>query len=258
MQITYNDITIPFFDFDEMPNKVLLALSGGLDSASLFYLICTHFPEIEIIPWNGRNVNAPKDTEAAQNIIEWMKEQFPNVTIQNLEVRDFDDQDESLFHLVSEKIIDPNDHVYFKLNEIQALKVFKNDEFRNDLINQYQVSYSANGMTGNPPIIEMQKHRLFLESCEARRTITGGDSFEFKTKENKSYQPFANVDKKFIADIYRQHNLMQTLYPLTRSCVGDIISTNNFTETCKSCFWCYEKRWAFKDLYKEVFGVRYE
>ena len=59
------------------------------------------------------------------------------------------------------------------------------------------------------------------------------------------YRPFVNVDKKFVADLYKQFDLMDDLFPLTMSCIGFDYQTNYFTEPCKKCYWCHEKKWAF-------------
>lgn len=56
------------------------------------------------------------------------------------------------------------------------------------------------------------------------------------------YTPFVNLDKKEIAEIYREHNLLDTLFPLTRSCVK---KTNDFTTHCGECWWCKERVWGF-------------
>ena len=50
-----------------------------------------------------------------------------------------------------------------------------------------------------------------------------------------------NQSKKFIASIYKEEGLMEELYPITRSCVNNPNQTNNFTEWCWQCFYCYEK-----------------
>jgi hypothetical protein len=56
---------------------------------------------------------------------------------------------------------------------------------------------------------------------------------------------YANVDKKFVAGVYKENGLMDTLFPLTGSCVGTAKQTDNFTKECRQCFWCHEKKWAF-------------
>lgn len=60
--------------------------------------------------------------------------------------------------------------------------------------------------------------------------------------------PWAMVDKRFVLDIYKQHNLLNTLLPLTRSCEGDVVQTENFTKICNTCWWCEERAWALKQI----------
>jgi len=60
--------------------------------------------------------------------------------------------------------------------------------------------------------------------------------------EENIFTPFINLDKREIAEIYKKHDLMQTLLPHTRSCVFE---TNNFEQVCGECWWCKERAWAF-------------
>jgi hypothetical protein len=57
------------------------------------------------------------------------------------------------------------------------------------------------------------------------------------------YQPFVNKDKKTIADIYKQLNLMETLFPVTRSC--EQIGKLEYYDHCGKCWWCEERQWGF-------------
>ena len=50
---------------------------------------------------------------------------------------------------------------------------------------------------------------------------------------------------------YKENNLMDTLFPITRSCVGTAKQTRNFTVECHQCFWCHEKKWAFDLKWEE-------
>lgn len=56
------------------------------------------------------------------------------------------------------------------------------------------------------------------------------------------YTPFINHDKRDIAKLYREHGLIETILPLTRSCVQP---TQDFTKVCGKCWWCKERAWAF-------------
>lgn len=60
-------------------------------------------------------------------------------------------------------------------------------------------------------------------------------------KNTKLKSAWRLVDKKFIAYQYEKFGLMDTIYPLTASCVSP---TDN-GDPCKKCWWCKEKYWAF-------------
>ena len=58
------------------------------------------------------------------------------------------------------------------------------------------------------------------------------------------YYPFTNHNKKKIAQVYIEENVME-LFDLTRSCESfDLINT----EHCGRCWWCQERFWAFEKL----------
>ena len=81
MQITYNDKTIDFFKFPV--EQVVIALSGGTDSAAVMFLICKHFPNIEVIPYSCQDVYNPYDIQAAEKIVKFMQDKFPSQNIQD-------------------------------------------------------------------------------------------------------------------------------------------------------------------------------
>ena len=59
--------------------------------------------------------------------------------------------------------------------------------------------------------------------------------------------PLINLHKKSVADLYKQFGLMDSLFPVTRSCENpDPLKTNNFTTHCETdCWWCWERQWGF-------------
>lgn len=245
MNITYNSVTIPFFEF-ELPSQLVISLSGGLDSAALMYLTCTHFPEIEIIPVTLSDVNGGPDAVAAANITTWMKSEFPAVTIRDLQTFNFNDKDESIVtNAECDQLISDFPDQYDAGNRGSASKSIQIDRIMQGVSSSYT---RVNGMTLNPPIEEMKSiNQYFYDQSERRRDAGEHNEtvFAHPVDGNRLYQPFGNVNKKFVADIYAQHNLMENLYPLTKSCVGTAGQTLNFTKECHDCFWCYEKSWAF-------------
>lgn len=240
MQITYNNTTINFFDF-EHPEQILMTLSGGLDSASLMYLICKHLPQVEVIPFTARDVKATKDAESANDIVSWMQQKFSSVKIHDLSVYDFDQEDRSL---VTESEIDQaikDNSKWRGLEKDSISKTLQLNSICKKIKNLYPDAVRCDAMTANPPA-EIMQTMGFYNIAERRR-----DSSQLKNQlpNKRLYKPYVNVDKKFVADVYVQNNLMHDLFPLTRSCVGRAEHTDNYTRECHSCFWCYEKKWAF-------------
>jgi hypothetical protein len=256
MLLTYNNQTIELFDVIKVPNKLVLGLSGGLDSASLFYLLCTYYPQIEIYPFVGRDIYAPFDATCSNDITSWMQEEFPHVKIHELYEFDFDDLDPT-----ETAEVEKMDPAYLAgFNTIRGvvkpiILSAKTLAYRKTIAGDGLV-LKIGGTTSNPPISEMKKCHNFYDRSEKRRNIFKSEAhlsnkyrvpnqpIRFSDDKN-SYNPLLFVDKKFVAGVYEEHNLMESLFPLTSSCVGTKSETDNFTRVCKTCFWCNEKYWAF-------------
>jgi len=239
MQITYNDKTIDFFKFPV--EQVVIALSGGTDSAAVMFLICKHFPNVEVIPYSCQDVYNPYDIQAAEKIVKFMQDKFPSQNIQDLIKRNYDDRNEALYPAAEEAI--KNDPSFSTMTAQQVSKSLQLSAVRDELRNRYPNAYMINGMTRNPPIEDMKKHPIMFHMAETRRNQN--DKQRNTRGPRRSYLPFANVDKKFVAAVFKENNLMDSLFPLTRSCVGDEEMTDNYSQECHECFWCFEKAWAF-------------
>ena len=95
------------------------------------------------------------------------------------------------------------------------------------------------GETANPPkqVTDEFKHQQGPVEQERRnplitREIQPDDTIIF---------PFTNLDKRAIAQIYRDENL-QELYALTISCES-LIDLGPIH--CDDCWWCEERKWGF-------------
>lgn len=240
MQLTYNNQTINFFD--KVPDKILLSLSGGCDSASILYLICKHFPKMEVIPFNCLDIHHPFDTQCARDVLSWIKTNFPNQKIKDLETYEFDDLDPN-YEEDAKKYMKDNPYMFRRVRGV--VKVMKMREIHLKLNKKYLNAMIVSGQSKNPSIEDMKKYpnNILLDKREHRR-----DKFSVQLKSTRHYQPYANVDKKFVADIFKKNNLMNSLFKLTGSCVGSFKQTKGFTEPCKTCWWCHEKNWAFGEF----------
>ena len=246
MKITYNNQTIDFYNFRIASRQILVSLSGGCDSAAAAFLTCKHFPGITLIPYTARDQNAPKDADAAEQIVKWLQSRFPKTNIHNLQIFEFNDRTEDFVSFKECKRAIKGTKRFNKLNKTQVSKILQLDKISQSMINQHPNAVRLDGMTLNPPIEDMKKLG-FYKIAERRRDKEEEERPQLLIGINNNiiYQPWANVDKKFVADIFKKNNLMDTLFPLTRSCVGTAKQTDNFTRECHSCFWCWEKKWAF-------------
>jgi len=59
--------------------------------------------------------------------------------------------------------------------------------------------------------------------------------------QQRIYSPFFNIDKSYIYKLYEDAGVIESLYPLTRSCESFSLSEGH----CGECWWCEERYWAF-------------
>jgi hypothetical protein len=109
---------------------------------------------------------------------------------------------------------------------------------------KYKIRYIYQGRTANPPKEVLEKFGGFHQE---ERNHYRDKPIKEHIRPFNAYliRPWANVDKKFIYEQYKKHNLLDTLEPLTWSCIAYAEDTNFFTEPCKRCYWCKEKYWGF-------------
>jgi len=277
MNITYNNITIPFYgkhlldlietspykdrakrdvalDENGIPKTIVASLSGGCDSAAALYLTAKHFHNVDIYPLTFRDVHAPKDADAAAEIVEFIKNKFPFANIRKHTIIDFDDKD-PIHYEKAQRFIDTRPE-YKTLNLQQMSKCNQIDDGSDEFMASLDRPLRLDGMSANPPMkvrkkfsnyamrkfpnIKFDEKNIIRIRGEARRDVENEPELKYNV-----YKPWVNQSKRFIASIYKEEGLLYDLYPITRSCVGGPNQTNNFTEWCWQCFWCYEKAWAF-------------
>ena len=244
------------FDDDFLPKQVVVSLSGGADSASATYLTLKHFPQIEIFPFMCNDVNAPKDADAAREITEYLQKKFPNGKLNDITIKDFNDREAGGWWPKAKDSMLENQELYGNMSITAVAKILQLDKLIPDFMGQFKGPIRLDGMTANPPkeirlqFAKYAKERFPEISYSQRELerIQGETRRDNKDKPNITYnvyQPWLNVNKRFVAGIYKEEGLMEDLFPITRSCVGGPNQTKDFTAWCWQCFWCYEKAWAF-------------
>ena len=243
MILKANGQEINFLGFDTSKfDRVFLALSGGTDSAMILYLLCKYKPDWKIICHTG--IDKHKDPwvgEYASEIVTLMKKKFPDVDIIHEQYK-FDSLDPVTLYYAKKEWNEKEDKSVLPTAQGYS-KAYAAQDLKSELRKKYDIKLSIHGITSNPPL-DIQKELGFDKVAEPRRNKTY-DEETWKKSGKMHYRPFVNVDKKFVADLYKQFDLMEDLFPLTMSCIGFSDTTNFFTEPCKECYWCHEKMWAF-------------
>lgn len=249
MILTYGGQTIDLFGKKHFPNsppkEILLQLSGGLDSASLLFLICNNFPNMKIRIFTGKDRNAPFDSECAIDIVEYVKELFPQHNIISHDILEYWEKDPKVIQEIKDLNIKTN-NIRKEWDENKIISSIAKPYLLGKLLSEVKRKYGYEdhellnliSVTKNPPEQYMQD-RGFFHLSERER-----DEDQPPVVYDNAYLPYSTVNKKFVADVYAQHKL-DTLKDLTGSCIGTFNETKGFSETCKKCFWCHEKYWAF-------------
>ena len=243
MLLKANGKKLKLFDFDtEGHDNWLIALSGGTDSALMLWFVCKLFPHKRIVCHTGTDESKdPFVGDYASEIFEWMQEQYPHVNLIHEKYK-FNSRERR--HLdVARKEIEASDTPEIFPSILGHAKSVATREKKAPIREKYNITFSMHGISKNPPI-EVQEKYGFTHVAEGRRNFTYPE-VDFKQSGYVHYMPWRNVDKSFIAEIYKQYDLLETLFPLTASCIGDGAKSKWYTEPCKQCFWCYEKKWAF-------------
>lgn len=241
MKLTYGGQTIDLFSEeyfpDGPPKQIFLGLSGGLDSSALLYLICENFPEIEVFPYAGNDLNHPMDYLNAINVNQWFMERYNQV--HKTWIFKFDAIEEPYWSRAAEMFEKGETRGFSSVRGLA--KTFVMNERLNEYWNKnHRDLVRMSGMTSNPPTDEMKKYD-FYDVAERRR-----DKEVPKTPfTGRTYEPLLVVDKKFVAGVYQEHGLMDELFPMTGSCVGSVASQGYGSHGCGQCFWCKEKEWSF-------------
>lgn len=201
-------------EIPEHYSKIGIKISGGADSALLAYILALYKKyerNIDLIPITVINAIKPHQHIFAQRVVKFIEDK--------LDVK-FEP------HQIKPELVDPQ-----RYGEEQSV-------FVRSLRKQEIIETHFTGITENPDV-------------ELKTDYTG-DSTRNKdlgskpTRDLYSFHPFANINKKAIAELYEGYGLMDTLFPITRSCENSKI---HFTEPhCGKCWWCLERRWGFGRL----------
>jgi len=111
-------------------------------------------------------------------------------------------------------------------------------DFQRELLKEKKIKTIFSGVTANPPSTVKFKSGSGEASLRDPETYRQESSFD-----GHFLTPFINKNKKTIARIYQDLGLMETLFPVTRSC--EAIGKLEYYGHCGECWWCEERQWGF-------------
>lgn len=206
-------------------------VSGGADSALMLYLICKQI----------KDNNLPIKVIACT-----VDHKLPHVNIAG----DVVDKVKELLNCnIEHQVYNPPAHTVWTSDELK--QQFKNINLINFRQDKIQALYT--GTTLNPPkSIQETFNYGILEDIEAVRGVDVPKQIDKysvhdlgdMTVEFIEIRPFLETDKQGIGSLYKEHNLMDTLFPVTRSCED----LNTVRGHCGICWWCEERKWGFQTL----------
>lgn len=213
-QDTYN-----FESLSEV-KRIGIKVSGGADSAGVSYMIFKTIHEqnldTEVVIITTDHSDKPYQRIYSNKIISWLRKEFPSVKV--------------IAHLT-------NDTGTLDYSDAQ-------DVVLNKAYNELQIERHYNGITQNPPR-EISKQFEDESIGEFDETRFGKFAQWNGDYNHPGYRPFINTDKKGVASIYEQYNLLDTLFLETRSCEE---ITHDFSKHCGRCWYCKEREWGFGKL----------
>jgi len=204
--------------------KIGIKASGGLDSTILSYMLALYKrderPDIDIIP-----VTLIESTKPFQFM-------YTSMSLQKISELTGITFGTHYFNMVHTHLISKGQ-----------------DDLMMSLYNDDIIEGHFYGVTLNPPVDAFPDQ----EGHDPDRVrLPAGEKYP-TTMNNHLWQPFANIDKKGIYELYKSLEILDTLFPLTHSCEmthGEYLMQFDLSKHCgqDDCWWCQERLWGFGRL----------
>lgn len=217
---------LPNLEYHLFDGTTGINVSGGADSAILLYLTMKYSKSKLNILTLGNNQRYRRNVQAATAVIERCIQLTGN---------------DNIIH-----------HIHY--TDVQSVdEIIKMIDYHRD---QNEIDVMLGGMTQNPPEYVTDTFELDVTEDSRSPDTIRDPIIKLDSGKIVGFLPFVNLNKKVIAELYEKYDLMESLFPLTRSCEFD--PTSGFFHGrkivdpgmghCGRCWWCQERKWAFGRL----------
>ena len=201
-------------NFELSPNVSVagLKISGGADSALVAYILSKYVaeqrPDVKIQPITVSHAGKSYQKEFSEKVIDFCRQQFGDIFLPHIH-----------------GWCDTGDQ-YVSAQDDIVIQLYKNKKIQCHFI----------GITQNPPAEAMDEIGWNGPADDRSAGIIR------PMKENNAYRLLINTNKRGVYKLYKHYNILDTLFPLTRSCEA---FTDNFNKHCGECWFCKERYWGF-------------
>lgn len=229
---------------DATCKNIAVRLSGGPDSALVYYAVCDYYKnndDVKIYPYTMATPLRPYAIDRAKAVIDFTTAATGKQCEQHY----------TIFHTAHNKDNpqEINDVEYTNGQEIlerQLLAEQSIDIIYYGLSLNCQFNELQRFVDSLQPIKSM-KYKDALVAKDFSRDIDLGPRIMF-IDPHYVFFPLIASDKKTVKYLYDYYKLTKTLYPITWSCESDLQSELETPVQCGSCYFCLEREFAFGRL----------
>lgn len=237
-QFYYSDVDYIEIGIPKSEKPVSVFISGGVDSALVTYMVVKTIQEFNL------------STEVYPITTEFMARPF-NINRSWGVLRKIEELTGFKF---SQHLIFPMPNHSLKISDEDKKPIMSKNI--NEYFRRYDLSLMFNGLTANPPVEEVPDNRWGVRQIE-RDDV---DLVRLKLKQKTTHYPLLWSDKRVVSELYSRLGILDTIFPLTRSCESDLEESKYFTKTCfqvkdpgTECWWCRERKYGFSHLIPDDF-----
>lgn len=224
--------------------NVAVRLSGGPDSAIIYYAICDFYkndPTANIFPMTSSTQLRPHSSNKAKNVIDIVAKLTGRKPTHHFTTFNAN-------HNINNSA-DINSIEYVKSQEDLETFVFTTNN-----IDARYAGLSINcppdemaAMVENNSTFDKAACRISLTARDTSRDVQVADTV-CRLDTLTLYLPFAKYDKRTVYQMYKYYDVVDQLYPYTWSCESDMQIYSDNPEHCGTCYFCLERIYAFGKL----------